>query len=269
MIDANAYWGRAGLGAAILDAVAAAGKDLDALSVADLAAFDNFHSGGRNATLRLARLARLAPGERVLDVGGGLGGPARILAAEFGCDVTIVDLTDSYLEAAQLLNRRLGLDDRVHCLHGDALALPVERGGYDVVWTQNSGMGIADKERLYAGFHAALRPHGRLATQEPMAGDALPLLYPEMWARNASESALRTPSAMRATIEAAGFALCAWEDVTAETLGPKPDSAGARTPPASIQALVMGEALPKIMATSYRNRTEGRLALVQAVFDRH
>ena len=265
MSDTDAYWGRADLCRAILDALAAAGKRFHALTVDDLAPFDHFHSGGKNATLRLARFAGIAPGMRVLDVGGGLGGPARTLAVEFGCDVTIVDLTESYLEAAQMLNHRLGLEDRVRCRLGDALDLPADIGTFDVVWTQNSGMAIADKARLYAGFFDALRPGGRLALQEPMAGAVAPLLFPEMWARDASESFLEPPSAMRATIEAAGFTLRAWDDVTAEIVGPKP---GANAPPPSIQALVMGEALPGIIATSYRNRTEGRAVLIHASFDR-
>src|SRR5438876_8319301 len=109
----EAYWGRAGIGQAILDALAALGKDLDALSVDDLAPLDQFHGGGKPATLRLARLAALKPGMHVLDVGGGFGGPARTLAAEFGCRVTSIDLTPTYVEAARMLTFRLKLGDRV------------------------------------------------------------------------------------------------------------------------------------------------------------
>src|SRR5947209_7431217 len=93
---ASAYWGRERLDRAILEALGAAGKNIDALTIDDLAPADQFHSGGKVATQRLARLAALQPGTRVLDVGGGLGGPARTLAAEFGCHVTIVDVTESY-----------------------------------------------------------------------------------------------------------------------------------------------------------------------------
>src|SRR5918996_5484449 len=106
------YWEREGLLAKILDALAAAGKDLDALTITDLAPADHFHGGGKKATDRQARLAPLQPGMRVLDVGGGLGGPARTLAVEHGCHVTVVDLTDSYVRAGEALTARLKLSDR-------------------------------------------------------------------------------------------------------------------------------------------------------------
>ncbi len=210
------YWGRDDLGQAILDALAASGKNLDALTIDDLAPMDHFHGGGKEATLRLARLAGLTPGLRVLDVGGGLGGPARTLAVEFGCHVTVVDLTESYVHAADEITARLRLGDLVQHHVGNALELAFDEGTFDVAWTQNAGMNIADKERLYEGFHHVLRPGGLLAFQEPMAGPTQPPIFPLMWASDAASSFLRTPVEMRALIEAAGFRMRAWEEVTAD-----------------------------------------------------
>jgi SAM-dependent methyltransferase len=262
---ASAYWGRDGLERTILDALAAAGVDIDHLTVEALAPADHFHSGGKRATNRLARLAGLGPGLRVLDVGGGLGGPARTLAAEHGCHVTVVDLTESYVRAGQALTARLKLDDRVTHRLGDALDLDLPAGAFDVVWTQNSGMNVADKERLYAGFARVLRPGGLLALQEPMAGPVQPVIYPLMWAQDASMSFLRAPEAMRALIEAAGFRARAWDDVTAQMAGP---AAGAAAPPHAIQRIVMGPALEDIVRAGHRNREEGRVVMVQAVLER-
>ena len=259
------YWGREHLAEAILAALSARGVSLDALTVDTLAPVDQFHGGGKPVTGRLARLAAIRPGTRVLDVGGGFGGPARTLAVEFGCHVTGIDLTDSYVRAAKVLTARMALDDRVTHQVGNALALPFPDGAFDLVWTQNSGMNIADKERLYAGFHRVLRPGGLLALQEPMAGAVQPVVYPVMWARDASTSFLRTPDAMRAVIEAAGFRARAWEDMTGETAGP---TTGAAVPAHSIQRLVMGDALDAIIAAGHRNRSEGRVVSIQAVFER-
>lgn len=261
----NEYWGRDNLGQAILNALAASGKSLEALTNDDLAPLDQFHGGGKAATVRLARLAGLTPGMRVLDVGGGLGGPARTLAVECGCHVTVIDLTESYVRAAQALTTRLGLGDCVTHQAGNALELPFDDGIFDVVWTQNSGMNIAAKERLYKGFHRVLRPGGLLALQEPMAGPVQPPIFPVMWARDAATSFLRTPPEMRALIEAAGFRARLWDDVTAEIAGSGP---GGAVQAYSIQSLVMGAALAAITRAGQRNRDEGRIVMVQAVFDR-
>jgi ubiquinone/menaquinone biosynthesis C-methylase UbiE len=257
------YWGRENLGQTILDALAAAGKNLDALTINDIAATDHFHSGGMPATVRLARLAGLQAGTKVLDVGGGLGGPARTLAVEFGCRVTAVDLTESYVHAATMLTERLRLADRVTHHVGNALALPFDDGAFDVVWTQNSGMNIADKEQLYADLYRVLRLGGLLAIQEPMAGPIQPAIFPLMWAREPSQSFLRTPAEMRELIERAGFRARAWDDITAEVAGP-----AAAPPRHAVQRLIMGDALEAITQAGQRNREEGRIVMVQAVFER-
>jgi SAM-dependent methyltransferase len=261
----NAYWGRGDLERAIDAALVAAGKDLAALTVDDLAPVDHFHGGGKPSTVRLARLAGLRPGMRVLDVGGGLGGPARTLATEFGCRVLVADLTASYVQAGARLTARLGLADRVGHRVADALALDVGPEPFDAIWTENSGMNIADKERLYAGFARLLPQGGLLALQEPMAGPAQPPIYPQMWARDATTSFLRAPAEMRALIEAAGFRARAWDDVTFEL--PTPGT-GASVPVHGIARIVMGDAIDDIMRAARRNRDEGRVVMVQAVFER-
>jgi sarcosine/dimethylglycine N-methyltransferase len=260
----NAYWGRDGLERRILDALAAAGKNVDALTIDDLAPADQFHGGGKGATERLARLADLKPGTRVLDVGGGLGGPARTLAGQFGCRVTLVDLTESYVGTGAALTARLGLADRVTHRVGDALAVDVGEE-FDVLWTQNSGMNITDKERLYAGFARVLRPGGLLVIQEPMAGPVQPVVFPVMWARDASMSFLRAPDAMRALIEAAGFQVRAWDDVTDEVAGP---GSAAAIPAHSVQRIIMGDALDDIVRAGQQNRAERRIVMTQAVLER-
>jgi len=257
------YWGRENLGQTILDALAAAGKNLDALTIGDMAATDHFHSGGMPATVRLARLAGLRPGTRVLDVGGGLGGPARTLAAEFGCHVTAIDVTESYVRAAAMLTERLRLADRVRHYVGNALTLPFDDGTFDVVWTQNSGMNISDKQQLYTGLHRVLRLGGLLATQEPMAGPVQPPVFPLMWARDPSQSFLRAPTEMRELIERTGFRIRAWDDITAETAGP-----ATVAPAHAVQRLIMGEALEAITRAGQQNREQGRIVMVQAVFER-
>ena len=262
MDEVKEHWERDGLSQAILDALAASGKDLGALTIADLAPLDQFHGGGLGFTRRLADLAGLKPGMHVLDVGGGLGGPARTLAVEFGCLVTVLDLAESYVEAGRMLTSLMGLDDRVTFHVGDALDLPFEGGAFDAVWTQNSGMNIADKERLYAGFRRVIVPGGLLVTQEPLSGPVQPPIYPLMWAPDPATDFLRAPDEMRAVIAAAGFREISWGEVT---IGPPPPG---KPPPAyAVQALVMGdERVDQIQRASRRNEDEHRIVMVHAVF---
>jgi len=200
---------------------------------------------------------------QVLDVGGGLGGPARTLALEFGCHVTVVDLTESYVQAGEMLTELMGLKDKVKHQIGNALDLSFEGESFDVLWTQNSGMNIEDKESLYAGFRRVLRPNGLLVFQELMSGPNQPLFFPVMWSRDGANNFLRKPEQMRAAIEAAGFQIRKWEDVTHEKSPKVP------RPKYNIQKLVMGEELlSKIRDADKHNDEEKRLLMIQSVFER-
>jgi len=188
-----------------------------------------------------------------------------MLALDWGCRVTVVDPTDSYVEAGTMLTARMGLADLVSHQVGDALELPFDDEAFEVVWTQNSDMNIADKQRLYDQFQRVLRPEGRLALQEPMAGLVQPVVLPLMWAPDATSSFLRTPDEVQSLIEAVGFRVRLWEDTTSDIASPGP---GAAAPTVTIQSLVLGDTLAEINQASQRNFIERRLVAVQAVFDR-
>src|SRR5438067_5016205 len=138
------HYSRGGLYDTILAALKAAGKDIDHLTPDDLAPVDEFHGGQRPATVRLAELVGFTGAERVLDVGSGLGGPSRFLAWRYGCRVSGIDLTAEFVGVAERLTRLTGLTDRVDYRQGNALDLPFADGGFDVVWSQNAAMNIAD-----------------------------------------------------------------------------------------------------------------------------
>jgi SAM-dependent methyltransferase len=168
--------------------------------------------------LELARLAALRPGLQVLDVGGGLGGPARTLASEFSCDITVLDLTEAYCRVGQMLSERTGLSERVRFQMGNALEMPFPSEQFDLVWTQHSSMNIADKARLAAEIHRVLRPGGRLALYEIMAGGAQPVHFPVPWARTPSMSFLQPPAEVRALIADSGLTEVTWLDVSKPSL---------------------------------------------------
>jgi MPBQ/MSBQ methyltransferase len=264
------HYGRAGLADAILAGARAAGKDPDRLAPEDLAAVDQFHIGGRDTTLELAKLAGLTRGLEVLDVGGGLGGPARTLAGEFGARVTVLDLTEEYCRAGEELTRRTGLADRVRFRHGDALAPPFPDASFDLVWTQHSSMNVQDKKRLYESIRRMLRPGGRLALHEVMAGPAGDVLFPVPWSPDGAASFLRPPEAIRSLLVGLGLRKTAWMDVTAGAMASVRERAaaarGATGPPPLGLHLLLGAAAGPMLANLLRNLEERRIVVIQAVF---
>ena len=264
------HYTRTDLGEAILAALRAAGKDIDHLTPDDLAPVDEFHGGQQPATVRLAELVGFAGSERVLDVGSGLGGPSRYLAWRYGCRVSGVDLTAEFVRVAEMLTRLTGFVGPVDYRQGDALDLPFESESFDVVWSQNAAMNIADRDRLYREMRRVLKPGGKLALQEVAAGPGGPPHYPVQWAREPSISFLYSQKATRAKLATAGLRVTAWQDTTEPAL----QSATARArnadgpPPALGTHLLLGGDWQAMFRNSGRNLEERRTELFNAVLER-
>ncbi len=193
----------------ILDALMAAGKDVSRLSPKDLAPVDEFHVGGRQATMAFAQQFGLRPGMRLLDIGCGLGGAARYFAHEHGCRVTGVDLSEEYVNVANALAARVGLDQRVSCEQGSALALPLEPGGFDAAYMLHVGMNIEDKSRLFAEVRRVLTPSGRFGIYDVMRVADGDLSYPVPWASGPESSFVADAATYRRLLVAAGFEVIA------------------------------------------------------------
>jgi len=154
----NAQYGSYRRIAAAEDALRAAGFGEGGVPWEALAPLDQFHVGGLAATRQLAERLTIVPQSRVLDVGSGLGGPSRFLAATYGCDVSGIDVTAPFVEIAEMLMQRTGLADRVRSVAGDGTDLPFDDGYFDIAWTQHVAMNIADRAGLYAGVYRVARP---------------------------------------------------------------------------------------------------------------
>lgn len=189
----------------ILDALAAAGKDVNRLTPKDLAPVDEFHVGGRQATMAFAQQFGLRPGMRLLDIGCGLGGAARYFAHEHGCQVTGIDLSGEYVGVANALAARVGLDERVSCQAGSALALPFAPGSFDAAYMFHVGMNIEDKSRLFAQVRRVLTPSGLFGIYDVMRLAAGGLSYPVPWASGPESSFVADAASYRRLLVAAGF----------------------------------------------------------------
>lgn len=215
------HYGRGDVAEAVLATLRDAGTDLDHLSADDLLPVDQLHAGGAPATVHLVRRLDLAPGARLLDVGCGIGGPARI-AARAGAQVSGVDLTPELVAAATVLSERVGLGDLTRFETTAAQRLPHEDGSFDAAMMVHVGMNVPDKQAVFAEVHRVLVPGAPFGLYEQVRTGAGELPYPLPWAEDARSSFVETLEDYRRQLEAAGFTVEDVEDRTASTLGPPP-----------------------------------------------
>jgi ubiquinone/menaquinone biosynthesis C-methylase UbiE len=255
-----------GLTERLKTALTAFGTDEQRLTPQQLASLDQFHTRGLTATVELAKSAGITADMSVLDVGSGVGGPARFLAATYGCQVTGVDLSEPFVDAARYLTERTGQSKRVSFETASALELPFDDGHFDVVLLQHVAMNIADRARLYREIRRVLKSGGRFATFDVVLNDGEPH-YPVPWARTPATSFLLTAAATRAAIEPAGFRTLAWHDDTEAAKAWIAQLRASGPPPSPNLGVVMGPDFAQLSANLGRNLMEGRLGILTAVFE--
>jgi SAM-dependent methyltransferase len=247
-------------------ALVAFGPETQRLMPQQLAALDQFHTLGLAATAELAKLAGITAAMSVLDVGSGVGGPARFCAATYGCRVTGVDLSESFVDAARYLTKRTGQNGQVSFETASALDLPFSDGPFDVVLLQHVAMNISDRARLYRQIRRVLKAGGRFATFDAVLNSGEPH-FPLPWARTPATSFLLTAAATRDAIEPAGFRALAWRDDTDAAKAWFAQLRASGPPPAPNLGVVMGPDIAQLAANLGRNLSEGRLGILTAVFE--
>lgn len=261
----EAHYAQPGLVERVREALRESGLDPDKLNQSDLARLDHFHIGGAAATDALAQLAGIRHTDRVLDLGSGIGGPSRHLASTIGCRVTGLDLTDEYCHVATMLARSTGFSHLVDYQQGDALLTPFEDSTFDAVWTQHASMNIEDKRGLYREISRLLKPSGRLAVHDIVAGTG-EVRYPVPWASRPDFSFLISEQEMHAALAAEGLRNIISQDVTqggVEAL--RKVAANASLPGFGLRTLI-GPEFPVMAANLIANLQSGACRVVQAVF---
>ncbi len=189
-------------------AMKSAGIDPDRPSFEEINGGDEFHIGGAEATQALLDPLGITEEMHVLDIGAGVGGPARLAAHHYGCRVTGVDLTPEFVETAKALTDLLAMSGRVAFLQGSGTELPLDDASVDLAMMLHVGMNIEDKRALFGEVARVLVPGGRFAVYDIMDGaDPAPLRFPMPWARTPDASFVAPREDYLAAAKAAGLTL--------------------------------------------------------------
>jgi SAM-dependent methyltransferase len=264
--DVKNHYRATGLTDRLRGALSGLGPEDSRLRPQQLASLDHFHTRGLAATAELAELAGVTAESEVLDIGSGIGGPARFLAATYDCNVTGIDLSEPFVDAARYLTTRTGQTEQVSFEAASALAMPLGNGRFDIALLQHVAMNIEDRASLYREIHRVLKLGGRFATYDVVLAGGDPH-YPAPWARTPATSFLLTAEGTREAIEAAGFRAVVTRDDSepARVWAAQMREAGAR--PALNLGIVMGPDFAELAANLGRSLREGRLGILTAIFE--
>jgi len=185
-----------------------------------IAAVDQFHIGGLRATLKMIELAGFNPQDKVLDIGCGIGGPARTIACTCNCHVTGVDLSEDYCQAARLISKQLNMDHQTKFIRANALKMPFNKNSYSALWTQHVTMNIGAKKALLQEFYRVLKPAGQLLMYEVLCTTHTneSVNYPLPWAKEPEDSFLDNIHNYSSLIHNCGFELNHLQDVSSTAI---------------------------------------------------
>jgi ubiquinone/menaquinone biosynthesis C-methylase UbiE len=267
--DISAHYTHGKLIAAIRSGIESLGKTTDSVTIDDLAPVDEFHIGGRQASEHFLEQLDLTPEMHILDVGCGLGGPARFVASRYRCRVDGIDLTPEYVETGQEICKWVSLADRISLHLGSALSMPFADGTFDGAYMLHVGMNIEDKAGLCLEVGRVLRPGSLFGIYDVMKTGDGELTFPVPWATTPESSAVAKPEKYRSGLESAGFAVIAertrrdfalqfFEQLRARTM------AAGGPPPLGLHVL-MGRNTPDKVQNMAQNIANGRIAPVELI----
>lgn len=261
---------------ALIDAISKGitdiGKTLETVTIDDLSAIDEFHIGGRAASIEFLDQLSLTADSHVLDVGCGLGGPARFTTTRYGCTVTGIDLTAEFVRAGKTMCRWVGLDTSVTLVEGSALDMPFDDASFDAAYMMHVGMNIADKENLFAEVARVLKPGSTFGVYDVMQTAEDEISFPVPWAETPATSALASPERYKSALEKAGFKIVAERNrrefaiTFFAELAAMTQAAGG-PPPLGVHVL-MGESRAIKVQNMADNIKAGRIAPVELVVSR-
>jgi ubiquinone/menaquinone biosynthesis C-methylase UbiE len=235
----------------------------------DITLVDEFHVRGAAVSVELAEEAGFDKNTRVLDVGCGIGGPARMLAAKFGCKVTGIDITEEFIRTAKLLSRETGLDEQTEFITGNALHLPFNDESFDVVWTQHAQMNIKDKGAFYTEISRVLKKGGRFIYYDIFSVNHETLYFPVPWAMNGSLSFLMTTNELNGLLTDLGLLEITAKDETMEAIQffeQMRERSAKPGPPGPGMYVLMGKNTNEMLEGLVRNISEKKIELQSGIY---
>lgn len=262
------HWGKGDVYSRILDTMELAGIDPNSVTVEQLAPVDHFHARGFPATIELADALPIKEGDRLVDIGCGLGGPARYLAKRFNCHVDGIDITVPFVDAANKLSALVGMDDAVECLHGDGQKLPYDDELFDGGYALHVTMNVPDRNVFFGEALRVLRPGAFFALTEHGLGEVGEPHHPMPWSEDGSGAYLMRPADTVAALKKAGFT-----EIEVTNTGEKYlqgykraiELAEKGEAPVFGTHILLGKLAPQIVRNAARNIEERRTHPVQII----
>ena len=203
--DIENFWTRGDVFSRVQQALSEAGLINKKLEIEELFPIDQYHARGIAATVDLGKRIPIKKNNRILDIGCGLGGPARYYAKEFKCIITGIDITPSFVEIGNEFNKLTSMSDNVELLVGNGETLDFDNETFDGAYSQHVTMNISDREKFFSEAFRVLKKDSFFAFTEHGLGPEGNPIFPLPWANSSKMSFLLPPETTISILKNTGF----------------------------------------------------------------
>ena len=203
--DIENFWTRGDVFSRVHQAMSETGLINKKLEIEELFPIDQYHARGIAATVDLGKRMPISKNQKIIDIGCGLGGPARYYAKEFKCFITGIDITPSFIEIGNEFNRLTSMSDNVELLVGNGEVLNFENETFDGAYSQHVTMNISNREKFFSEAFRVLKKDSFFAFTEHGLGPEGNPIFPLPWANSLEMSFLLPPQKTISILKDTGF----------------------------------------------------------------